>query len=633
MDWYFALCDLDLRKDTGETAYLQNKLKDEVRTLYGLILLFLIKSICSYQRNRLHDNTRLALKVDDWEGSLGAVKAAETMVGKHLEVYRNRRAHDLASRKEIADRLKQLPFVAGALFDSDQLEDRKFCKKGTRTTFLAMVRAWAMCRTSKPIFWLCGLAGTGKSTISLTVARELSRLGFLGASFFFLRGGGDLADASKLIPTLAFQLANRVPGAAEHMSEAIANHPNIVSSNKKKQWEHLIKEPLSHLADDSSSPIIIVIVIDALDECANEDAIRLLLGIFSNPGPLRAVQLRFFLTSRPELPIRLKFKEMANEVHEDVILHEVLQEETHEDIKLYLSKRLAKISKKHRLPLDWVDEENFSKLVHNCGDLFIYASTVCQFIDQTYYDPKEQLAKVLASEVSGPTSYNTHLDRMYEVVLQNVVNFKEQMVLQEREKLLHHFRMVVGSIVLLLEPLSTGQLAKLLDMPVSLVHTTTQRLSAILNVPDCFDSSKPLGFLHLSFRDFLIDKKRCKADGFWVDPGLRRGELAKCCFRVMAGLLKHDICNLKLPGYAVADIEDAVLRACIPEELRYACRYWVQHIHDSDHALKTPLLESAYSFVKEHFLHWVEVLALLGGFSKAILMLRDLRNLLMVSHR
>jgi hypothetical protein len=35
------------------------------------------------------------------------------------------------------------------------------------------------------------------------------------------------------------------------------------------------------------------------------------------------VRLRLFLTSRPELPIRLGFKKMSADVHKDMILHEV----------------------------------------------------------------------------------------------------------------------------------------------------------------------------------------------------------------------------------------------------------------------------------------------------------------------
>ncbi|KIM96938.1 hypothetical protein OIDMADRAFT_131617, partial [Oidiodendron maius Zn] len=53
------------------------------------------------------------------------------------------------------------------------------------------------------IFWLSGLAGTGKSTISHTVARIYSEQKRLGASFFFLKSDGDMNYARKFFISLA----------------------------------------------------------------------------------------------------------------------------------------------------------------------------------------------------------------------------------------------------------------------------------------------------------------------------------------------------------------------------------------------------------------------------------------------
>jgi len=44
---------------------------------------------------------------------------------------------------------------------------------------------WCDDPNSKCIFWLNGMAGTGKSTISRTIARELAEKKRLAASFFF----------------------------------------------------------------------------------------------------------------------------------------------------------------------------------------------------------------------------------------------------------------------------------------------------------------------------------------------------------------------------------------------------------------------------------------------------------------
>jgi SpoVK/Ycf46/Vps4 family AAA+-type ATPase len=57
------------------------------------------------------------------------------------------------------------------------------------------------------MYWLNGMAGTGQSTIARTVARRCADQQRLGASFFFARGGGDLASARKFVTSVAVQLA------------------------------------------------------------------------------------------------------------------------------------------------------------------------------------------------------------------------------------------------------------------------------------------------------------------------------------------------------------------------------------------------------------------------------------------
>ncbi|KFY86474.1 hypothetical protein V500_07603 [Pseudogymnoascus sp. VKM F-4518 (FW-2643)] len=85
------------------------------------------------------------------------------------------------------------------------------------------------CRTSQNdgqnercIFWLNGLAGTGKSTVSLTVARRYNEQKRLGASFFFSKGDGDVSHAVKFFTTsLAVQLGRTIPSLQKQIYDAI----------------------------------------------------------------------------------------------------------------------------------------------------------------------------------------------------------------------------------------------------------------------------------------------------------------------------------------------------------------------------------------------------------------------------
>jgi hypothetical protein len=81
--------------------------------------------------------------------------------------------------------LSKLPVAAAAAFNSHQSELDAQCHPDTRVDLLRDIYNWAEGVDGKCIFWLKGMAGTGKSTISRTVAKAFADQGRLGASFFF----------------------------------------------------------------------------------------------------------------------------------------------------------------------------------------------------------------------------------------------------------------------------------------------------------------------------------------------------------------------------------------------------------------------------------------------------------------
>ena len=116
-----------------------------------------------------------------------------------------------------------------------------------------------------PVFWLNGLAGTGKSTIAQTASERIFANGQLGASFFCSRDFEDRSDLHFIFPTLAFQLAQKFPKFRSDLVSLLQSDPGIVHESLYRQMEKLIVEPLE-LADVSTT-----IVVDALDECKDEE--------------------------------------------------------------------------------------------------------------------------------------------------------------------------------------------------------------------------------------------------------------------------------------------------------------------------------------------------------------------------
>ena len=81
---------------------------------------------------------------------------------------------------------------------------------------------------------------------------------------------------------------------------------NIGNKGLRDQWTELIVEPLSKLESGSfQSPLIVIV--DALDECDDDKDIRTILRCLAELNSQNTTRLRIFITSRPELPIRLGF--------------------------------------------------------------------------------------------------------------------------------------------------------------------------------------------------------------------------------------------------------------------------------------------------------------------------------------
>jgi hypothetical protein len=203
---------------------------------------------------------------------------------------------------------------------------------------------------------------------------------------------------------------------------------------------------------------------------------------------------------------------------------------------------------------------------------------------------------------------------------------------QTTENLLRRFRQIVGAIVILSESLTSSALATLLDVKLWKVERTLESLSSVLG---CYSENRDLRIrvLHPSFRDFLLDNRRCDDPRFKVDEENAHRELAMCCLKLMSKCLRENICSLALPGSLTSEVDHSVVRRCLPQEVRYACRYWVHHVQRSKVKLRDgeTLHDRVHIFLKEHILHWLEALSLIENLADGVLMVKAIDSMLPVS--
>lgn len=523
--------------------------------------------------------------------------------------------------------LTKLTTAGGAAYNSYAEEKFAGCLAGTRTQLLHQIADWTNDPDGKCILWLCGMAGTGKSSIARTVAYDLDKRRRLGASFFFKRGEGDRGNASLFFPTIARQLADMVPDLGCSIAEALNADSFLCERNLQEQFEKLLSQPLLRAAH-RLMPSGIVLVIDALDECERTEDIRTILQLLAQMENTPSLRLRIFVTSRPELPVQLGFQTMNENLHQDVKLEIVQAATIADDIVTYLEHRFAQMKEEISLrrpydlvPNDWPGDANIQALVDLAGPLFIFAFTVCRFISES--NPRRRLETVLQQPKQMPL---LGLDKTYLPILNQLILERDE---QEHGQLITEFRDLVGPIVLLADPLSALSLSNLLDTPLGDIGERLSNLHSVLNIPT--DYNAPMRLFHSSFRDFLVDPQGRDVNRFWIDKARTHSMLAKHCLRLLSQprSLRQDLCGFGKSGTKRADISKVQVERSITADIAYACCYWTWHLNKSGEKLRDD--DYVHQFFQSHFLYWLEALSWLGRLSKAVSYVSDIRSLVEVS--
>jgi hypothetical protein len=467
---------------------------------------------------------------------------------------------------------------------------------------------------------LSGLAGTGKSTVARTVAREYFEKRCLGASFFFTRGGGDIGHASKFVTTIAVQLASSVPTLHQHICNAIKERSDIMRQSLRDQWRHLVLGPLSKL-DGHNSQSSYILVVDALDECDDEKNIGIIPQLLAEARYLEKVGLRVFLTSRPEIPIRYGFRHIPDIEHQDFVLHSIPPSIVDHDIWIFLEHNLRLVGQERSLGPGWPGEDTIRGLVQATSGLFIWAATACRFIREG----KRFAAKRLDTILNGTSSATTkHLNEIYITVLKHSVS--AEYTDEEKDELYCILRQILGSIVVLFSPLSVYSLSRLLSVTKEEINQTLADLHSILDIPK--DQTQPLRLHHPLFRDFLLNNDRCEDLQFWVDEKHAHQILADSCIQLISTSLEQDVCSLNTPGTLVTDVESGRVKRSLPPEVQYACLYWIQHLQKSSTQLRDN--DQVHQFLQEHLLHWLEALGWMGKVSEGIYAITSLEAITIV---
>ncbi|KAH8744548.1 hypothetical protein F5883DRAFT_476236, partial [Diaporthe sp. PMI_573] len=653
-----------------ETRGSMEEFESHLIDLYQHILEFQIKTVRRFYQSWLAKAGRDAIRLDDWAGMVSKIqekeqivqgesnmmntiasrnrlgnihRAAEEQGGilrallsvgreqlqistQHRDISSQQLAENIRTNRILEDRPIDLPIVHEARYDSADVQGSPKCDEGTRIRIQQTITQWADNPSAEPLFWLGGPAGTGKSTIARTVADAFHGKKRLAAGYFFKRGEQGRNDTSRLFPTLAMQLAEADPSFKGCLRKSLDNLGQEAVEKKalEFQFEKLLWLPMTGLPSTDTRQLPRVIVIDALDECERPEHLSQVLALASKLCTVNTVCLRVLLTSRATPDIVDARREIC---YRNLDLTEERREETRTDIATFLNQRFTSIRMKWDIREAWPEHGQLTRLIDlstTPSPLFIYAATLCRFIDEEREDPIEQLDLWLQQCDSN----TPQLDQIYQPILHYVL-FGSYNTLEKPKPLAENHRAeffdVLGAVVLVATPLSCQAIASLLSIPTRRVNLRLRNLHAVLNAPKNLVS--PIRLLHKSFSDFLLSQEDSRSTGYRLNAEETHAMLATKCIQRMQKGLKQDICNIQKLGASRDDIDQKDIDGNIPADLRYACLYWVYHLQRSGRAMHDDII----AFLYEHFLNWLEALSLLGRLSDGALALRELREMIEVS--
>ncbi|CAE6414775.1 unnamed protein product [Rhizoctonia solani] len=502
--------------------------------------------------------------------------------------------------------LDRLNPAHSARYDSTKASDlnRGQCTPGTRVKVLDDMLKWVHNQQTESVYWTNGMAGTGKTTISYSLCTKLESSHLLAASFFCTRSLLDCKDVNRIIPSIAYQIAQFSDPYCYELFQVLQNNRDIAHRLLESQFEALISNPLLQPNVQETLPSVMVVVIDALDECEDKTStgkiLRLLLSDEYN------LPIKFFIFSRPEVEIREQMAKQQNIQNNRLILHELEKAVVQSDIRTYLGDAFSDVKSRLNKSQANILDQQIEILVQRSGELFIYAATAVRYISHSNFtqDRLRRFQQVLTASSSDEVASQRDLDNLYSMILKQA--FDDPGLCSEDRRVM---KLVLDTVICAQEPITIGELTDILQLqPPERVRSALQPLWSVLHVTG-MEMSELVATFHASFPDFMLDSKR--SNDYHCRATQLHDLLAQSCFsciqRVTPGF---NICGLESSFKADDEIPDLVVRVrdAIPSLLFYSCRYWSAHLSLSSRP--TNLINDLEVFLSCKLLLWMEVLNL-----------------------
>jgi hypothetical protein len=454
------------------------------------------------------------------------------------------------------------------------------------------------------LLWIKGDAGKGKTMLMIGIINELllqvARPGKSPAAealSYFLCQGTDsrLNTATAILRGIIYVLACQQPFLISHLRKEYdhAGRKLFEDSNAfyslSDIFQYMVQDPKLDTA---------YLVVDALDEC--EVGLPQLLDLITRTVPAESSCIKWIVSSRNRYDIEQclgpddSHTRLSLELNANHISHAV---------DVYVD---HKVSQLVSLRNNKVLQEKVRQQMHQKSDgTFLWVSLVFEELQKVL---GVDMLEVLEDIPSG-------LTQVYDRMMKHIQ--------QLRRKYSRRCLLTLSGATLAYQPLHLREIHIVAGLQEEVQDL--ENLERIVNMCGSFLTIRDnyVYFIHQSAKDYLTTN--ASALIFPAGHGQVHYDIFSWSLDALSKTLRRDMYNLRDPGGMVKDVPD-------PDPLvsiRYSCVFWVDHLCEADDQSldqRKNLSDDGviFTFLKEHFLHWLESLSLIYKLSDGVLSIKKL---------
>ncbi|KAK0731912.1 quinon protein alcohol dehydrogenase-like superfamily [Lasiosphaeris hirsuta] len=478
------------------------------------------------------------------------------------------------------------------------------------------------------LLWIKGGAGKGKTMLLVTITEQLrsqTRLDHSVAnsslSFFFCQNTDNrlnnaVAALKGLIYLLLVQevsLVSYLKSDYDRMGKGIFDATNN-NANAFDALSNVFRQMIQHSRSET-----VYLAVDALDEC--EEGLPGLLSLVRETA-LQENRLKWILTSRNRIDID---ENLALENPRAKLSLEGNSEAVSQAIETYIIHKVAQIPSLRSSPVQRTIIQQ--KLLEKAEGTFLWVDLVLRSIRGVLAE--DAVRRIDETPPGLPPLY----DRMMRGISKSASNYRDSCLavlsvttLAYRPLHILELRTLAGL------KYETADLEKIVDMCGSFLTLIDNYVYPI----------------HQSAKDYLASDAAAEKIFLSGKHAVQRSIVEKS-IAAMEKSLRRDLYQLLHPGALTRDVEVRLPESDPLLGVGYSCTYWIDHVCETDkadlegsryHQLANTLgrhipgskgigiRDSIKAFFRNHFLHWLEALSLLGVISNGALSLARLRTII-----